>query len=157
TTPEGESGQNNGNQEEIEENNIIDIIEDTTPECESGQNNGNQEEIEENNIIDIIEDTTPEGMQGHNQGNQVTEEDESPMPVPPKPEPKPVPPTPEPQPEPMENKGGSVSKTTDKTKMYKQMKELPNTGEETNKTSLFAGIFAILGSLVLFKRNRQSK
>ncbi|HHW7077004.1 TPA: LPXTG cell wall anchor domain-containing protein, partial [Staphylococcus aureus] len=103
------------------------------------------------------EDTTPEGMQGHNQGNQVTEEDESPMPVPPKPEPKPVPPTPEPQPEPMENKGGSVSKTTDKTKMYKQMKELPNTGEETNKTSLFAGIFAILGSLVLFKRNRQSK
>ncbi|HHW6891501.1 TPA: YSIRK-type signal peptide-containing protein, partial [Staphylococcus aureus] len=30
--PEGESGQNNGNQEEIEENNIIDIIEDTTPE-----------------------------------------------------------------------------------------------------------------------------
>ncbi|MBQ5152747.1 LPXTG cell wall anchor domain-containing protein, partial [Macrococcus caseolyticus] len=106
-------------------------------------------------------DTTPEGMQGHNQGNQVTEEDESPMPVPPtpepQPEPKPVPPTPEPQPEPMENKGGSVSKTTDKTKMYKQMKELPNTGEETNKTSLFAGIFAILGSLVLFRRNRQSK
>ncbi|UXT08454.1 fibrinogen-binding adhesin SdrG C-terminal domain-containing protein [Staphylococcus aureus] len=148
TTPEGESGQNNGNQEEIEENNIIDIIEDTTPEGESGQNNGNQEEIEENNIIDIIEDTTPEGMQGHNQGNQVTEEDESPMPVPP---------TLEPQPEPMENKGGSVSKTTDKTKMYKQMKELPNTGEETNKTSLFAGIFAILGSLVLFRRNRQSK
>ncbi|HHW6722999.1 TPA: YSIRK-type signal peptide-containing protein, partial [Staphylococcus aureus] len=68
--PEGESGQNNGNQEEIEENNIIDIIEDTTPEGESGQNNGNQEEIEENNIIDIIEDTTPEGESGQNNGNQ---------------------------------------------------------------------------------------
>ncbi|WP_054193173.1 fibrinogen-binding adhesin SdrG C-terminal domain-containing protein [Staphylococcus aureus] len=156
----------------IIENNNFTFDEDTGNGGTHGQNNGNQEEIEENNIIDIIEDTTPEGMQGHNQGNQITEEDESSMPVPPtpepQPEPKPVPPTPEPQPEPkpvpptpepqpMENKGGSVSKTTDKTKMYKQMKELPNTGEETNKTSLFAGIFAILGSLVLFRRNRQSK
>ncbi|HDZ8768666.1 TPA: fibrinogen-binding adhesin SdrG C-terminal domain-containing protein [Staphylococcus aureus] len=82
-----------------------------------------------------------------------------PKPVPPtpepQPEPKPVPPTPEPQP--MKSEGSSVSKTIEKTKAQKQMKELPNTGGETNKTTLLAGIFAVLGSLVLFRRNRQSK
>ncbi|MCO4445643.1 hypothetical protein AXE96_02225 [Staphylococcus aureus] len=152
----------NGQNGPIIDGNNFDFQEDTGNGEIHGNNQGSQEEINENKIIDIIEDTTPDGDSGQNNGNQTEEENTMPpRPVPPtpepQPEPKPVPPTPEPQPEPMENKGGSVSKTTDKTKMYKQMKELPNTGEEANKTSLFAGIFAILGSLVLFRRNRQSK
>ncbi|MCL9697814.1 hypothetical protein AXF07_01610 [Staphylococcus aureus] len=165
----------NGQNGPIIDGNNFDFQEDTGNGEIHGNNQGSQEEINENKIIDIIEDTTPDGDSGQNNGNQTEEENTmpprpvpptpepqpEPKPVPPtpesQPEPKPVPPTPESQPEPMENKGGSVSKTTDKTKMYKQMKELPNTGEEANKTSLFAGIFAILGSLVLFRRNRQSK
>ncbi len=89
----------------------------------------------------------------------IPEPQPEPRPVPPtpepQPEPKPVPPTPKPQP--MKSEGSSVSKSIDKTKMYKQINELPNAGEETNKTTLIAGIFAVLGSLVLFRRNRQSK
>ncbi|UXU48696.1 Ig-like domain-containing protein [Staphylococcus aureus] len=257
-------GNNQGSQEEINENKIIDIIEDTTPDGDSGQNNGNQTE-EENTMPPRPVPPTPEPQPEPKPVPPTPESQPEPKPVPPtpesqpepkpvpptpesqpepkpvpptpesqpepkpvpptpesqpepkpvpptpesqpepkpvpptpepqpepkpvpptpepqpepkpvpptpepqpepkpvpptpepQPEPKPVPPTPESQPEPMENKGGSVSKTTDKTKMYKQMKELPNTGEEANKTSLFAGIFAILGSLVLFRRNRQSK
>ncbi|UXS92531.1 Ig-like domain-containing protein (plasmid) [Staphylococcus aureus] len=205
-------GNNQGSQEEINENKIIDIIEDTTPDGDSGQNNGNQTE-EENTMPPRPVPPTPEPQPEPKPVPPTPESQPEPKPVPPtpesqpepkpvpptpesqpepkpvpptpesqpepkpvpptpepqpepkpvpptpepQPEPKPVPPTPESQPEPMENKGGSVSKTTDKTKMYKQMKELPNTGEEANKTSLFAGIFAILGSLVLFRRDRQSK
>ncbi|UXU03818.1 Ig-like domain-containing protein [Staphylococcus aureus] len=205
-------GNNQGSQEEINENKIIDIIEDTTPDGDSGQNNGNQTE-EENTMPPRPVPPTPEPQPEPKPVPPTPESQPEPKPVPPtpesqpepkpvpptpesqpepkpvpptpesqpepkpvpptpepqpepkpvpptpepQPEPKPVPPTPESQPEPMENKGGSVSKTTDKTKMYKQTKELPNTGEEANKTSLFAGIFAILGSLVLFRRNRQSK
>ncbi|HDZ8650056.1 TPA: fibrinogen-binding adhesin SdrG C-terminal domain-containing protein [Staphylococcus aureus] len=196
TTPDGDSGHNNGETEE-EDSHPIDWEEDTTPDGDSGHNNGETEE-EDSHPIDWEEDTTPDGDSGHNNGETEEEDTMPPRPVPPtpepqpepkpvpptpepqpepkpvpptpepQPEPKPVPPTPEPQPEPkpvpptpepqpMKSEGSSVSKTIDKTKMNKQINELPNTGGETNKTPLLAGIFAVLGSLVFFRRNRQSK
>ncbi|HDG5851208.1 TPA: fibrinogen-binding adhesin SdrG C-terminal domain-containing protein [Staphylococcus aureus] len=162
-----EHGHNNG--EIIEEDTKPIDWEEKLPD-EHGHNNG--EIIEEDTKPIDWEEKLPD-EHGHNNGDQTEDEDTMPpRPIPPipepQPEPRPVPPTPEPQPEPkpvpptpkpqpMKSEGSSVSKSIDKTKMYKQINELPNAGEETNKTTLIAGIFAVLGSLVLFRRNRQSK
>ncbi|HDD0308551.1 TPA: fibrinogen-binding adhesin SdrG C-terminal domain-containing protein [Staphylococcus aureus] len=162
-----EHGHNNG--EIIEEDTKPIDWEEKLPD-EHGQNNG--EIIEEDTKPIDWEEKLPD-EHGQNNGDQTEDEDTMPpRPIPPtpepQPEPRPVPPRPEPQPEqkplppmpesqPMKSEGSSVSKTIDKTKMNKQINELPNTGGETNKTTLLAGIFAVLGSLVLFRRNRQSK
>ncbi|HDU1407987.1 TPA: LPXTG cell wall anchor domain-containing protein, partial [Staphylococcus pseudintermedius] len=50
TTPEGESGQNEGNQEEIEEHQVIDRVGGKAPERKGGQIERNQEKIEEHPI-----------------------------------------------------------------------------------------------------------